>query len=331
MQPQFALIKILSIVMKRTLLALTLLLSCLTTFSQYYQVLKYPIKAPPSRFKIDTLSYQISSIEDNRENQSQLGEVYFGILNHKVLLKTKNGVKQNFTKYFERALSRTDQGELKIKVTFNKLFIHEDEKHIDTTGGRYRSYGINVDYHLIKDEGEIFLLNDYRNIDSLATQSKYDLNVFCNHFFEQSLQELEKYLIKNPSIINQEVKQAPVKDSVITEERKPDTSLNKNSLANTEEEEKGIKSGEIKLKIKKNKQIIYKSSVEYDELKKAISNEYANNEHGNYVISYKIDQSKDPIKVKELTTVDYKQSFNVSPFYYIVVPLILIISIAGAS
>lgn len=317
--------------MKRTLLALALLFSCLTTFSQYYQVLKIPIKPPPSKFKIDTLSYQISRIEDNRENQSQLGEVYFGILNHKVLLKTRDGVKSSFNTYFERALKKTEKGNLKIKVTFNKLFVHEDEKHIDTSGGRFRSYGVNVDYHLMKDDGEIFLLNDYRHIDTLAKQNKFDINDFCNHFFEHSLQKLETFLVNNPSVINQEIKQSPiVKDSTITEEFKPNTSLNKNSMVRTEVE-KGLQDGEIKLKIKKNRQLKFKSVIKYDELKQAISTEYINKEHGIYVISYTLDQSKDPIEVKELTTVDYNQSFNVSPFYYVVVPLMLLLSIAAAS
>lgn len=167
--------------------------------TKYYGIVPVPIQ-PKKAFKYESLNYKIVDVVDMQDNNSVLGEIYFGMLNHHVLYTIENGISENFMEYFYKALKSTKLGNREIVVAFKKLSINEKKENLGMRGGRLRNYEIEVEYYESVNQKLSYLYTDHQKIDSLSNARDFNIFKFCDNFFKVSLLRLNDFLEANPVI-----------------------------------------------------------------------------------------------------------------------------------
>ena len=280
----------------------------LLAFPQYYATIKVPINFKGAPLNIDSLSYQIIQIEDNRADKSLLGTGFYGVANHFVRYEIRSGIPYNFTKFFKKVVKKKKAGSQSVLIEFKRISMFEKITNLGVKGGRRRNYEIEVNYYLLHEDNRLLVLNSRKRIDSTTKVSRYFISEFCSDFFRKSMLDL------NDSLKSFDLEKALTK-------------INKDSLILVNQ----INKDTIEFKLKANGDFIFRDKNLDSEIKQAIQSKYINSVKGNYTVEYVDKENMSNQNPAPITTLKYKKS-AISPFLYITLPALIILGlISGAS
>ena len=198
---------------------ITIAVSLSSIFSIQGQVMvDYPVSIPTWGYRLDSTSYQITKIIDQRVNKEYIGIVYHHIFKTEEYLRTKKGIEKTFKKIFKRAFQGAEVGEREVLASIKFLKFEENEMNKFAKKGRDLNMGISVDYYEIIGEDLVFIRNDSASQSGIFNFQKHPFNDFLYSFFDTSLASVEEYMRNNPRI-----KSLQTTDSTDLLEEKNDT------------------------------------------------------------------------------------------------------------
>ena len=262
--------------------------------------------------KLDTSSFQISGVIDNRKHILQIGEIYYQDRG-KVILQVTDELPAVFNPYFDRAMKLAKIGKKKVIVAFTNLYISENEPNDYLTKKKSRHFEIAVNYYLEKDKDTFLLWHDKLEIDTLIREKKYTLDDFTYNFFYQSFRDLNKYISTiEPDTLSQ--KYIPKKET-----------LTINNKVNTSEVD-SLYEGQVFYK-KRKKSDEFEGIILPEKVKNIIIDAYSKEDNGKYLLKYSIIEIGDEIKIIELNQLKASKRLSVHPIVYFLIPMILTVSI----
>lgn len=278
----------------------------------YEQILYQEFKMPLYGLKLDTSSFQISGVIDNRKHILQIGEIYYQDRG-KVILQVTDELPVVFNPYFDRAMKLAKIGKKKVIVAFTNLYISENEPNDYLTKKKSRHFEIAVNYYLEKDKDTFLLWHDKLEIDTLIREKKYTLDDFTYNFFYQSFRDLNKYISTiEPDTLSQ--KYIPKKET-----------LTINNKVNTSEVD-SLYEGQVFYK-KRKKSDEFEGIILPEKIQNAIIDAYSKEDNGKYLLKYSIVEIGDEIKIIELNQLKASKRLSVHPIVYFLIPMILTVSI----
>lgn len=295
----------------------------ITTQAQYYGGAPIEIKIQYSGFKLKQTVFKITDVVDKRADQSMIGEVYFGVLDHHVYCYLKKGIPKTFTKYFKKGLNTTIQGDIPITIEFRRLSMNEEPGNFKG-GARHRLYGIEVEYYAEMPNSRPLVHVDSFDVDTIINLKRYNLDDFCLSFFQNSFQTLDS-ILQNDSlpnlIVNKDMNITTAKlASKITETT--NHSIPKDSENTTHTYDTSY-SGEIKVRLNGKQKLTFRPTDPTPLIAKIITEEVIEKEKGTYILKYNILEKDGTVIFKEVTPISYKQQ-SISPYWYITVPVLIL-------
>lgn len=281
-----------------------------SSFSQEYdQVIYQEFKMPFYGLKLESSSFQVNGIIDDRENTLQIGEIYYQDRG-KIIVQVTDELPAIFNSYFDQAMRLTKIGNEKVIISFTSLYISENEPNNYITKKKPRHFKIAVNYYLEKEKDTLLLWHDQLEIDTLIREKKYTLDDFTYDFFYQSFRDLNKYI-------------STVKlDTLSQKYIPPIDTLAINSEIDTSEID-SLYEGQVFYK-KRKKRDDFEGIILPEKIQNAIIDAYAEEDNGKYLLGYSIVEVGDEIKINELTQLKATKRLTVHPIAYVLVPILII-------